>query len=169
MVPQSVRIVTDTLGDNHVADLSREAGAVVASVAPGAELHVEVASGEPALTLDGVAVRLRQDRHRDEPPGAPAALVWALFWAMLERLPDTDAPARVACRSGLDPRALTVFEAALGIRVMTAEEAALPTPLAAGPRVDIGGLLSPVLDQSDTDQRGSRSLQGVLRRWSVSD
>lgn len=164
MVPQSVRIVTDTLGDNQVADLRREAGAVVASVAPGAELHVEVASGEPALTLDGVAVRLRQDRHRDEPPGAPAALGWALFWAMLERLPDTDAPARVACRGGLDPRALTVFEAALGIRVMTAEEAALPTPLAAGPRVDIGGLLSPVLDQSDTDQRGSRSLQGVLRR-----
>ncbi|MGE0590937.1 MAG: hypothetical protein AB7G23_03155 [Vicinamibacterales bacterium] len=164
MVPHSVRIVTGALRDDEMAILQREAAAIVASVAPGAELRVDVASGEPALTLDGVAVRLREDRHRHEPTGAPAAMAWALFWALLERLPDAEAPARVACCGGLDPRVLAVFEAALGIRVVVAEETALPTHLAAGPRVVIDGLLSPVLDQADTARRGSRSPHGVLRR-----
>jgi len=163
MLPREVVLLVPDAQAGETDAVRREAGAVLASAAPDAALRLE-AGRTPAVVFDGEPVRLARTPGRAEADVVERRLAWAVFWALLERLPTSEAAAPVACYGALDAASLNWLDSTLGISIVPATPAPIPTGIEPGPRLAIGGLLSPVIDEHDGSHRGSRSVQGVLGR-----
>ncbi len=162
MTPAEVRVLVPAATPEVLDLVRREADAVLASLEPKAQLLV--AGGDRRVEIDGLRVRLPSAPWPAGGADLARAIAWTMFWSLLERQPASAVGASVACLGGLDPAQLAELERSLGIAVRPAAARPVPEGLEPGPRLQISGLLSPVLDEPQEDRRGSHSAHGVLRR-----
>jgi hypothetical protein len=164
MMPQSVHIYVPGVHDADLDIVRREAGVVLASAAPDARCVVEATDGVRRIEFDRTPLRLPRAAWPRESDDLARAIAWLLFWPLVEGQPIMATEAPVACLGGIEATALDWLEPTLGTAVVPTTPRPVPSGVEPGPRLEVAGVVSPVMDEGRRDRRGSHSVRGVLRR-----